>query len=143
MIAHPRRRPIATKTKADSHPDRAVDCRCVTGENRLCITRIQLAGAGVTSRKCRVATWISFEPPWFANQAPGLGTGISAGIGGAGVSAGAGGGGVTTEAGVSGIGAAGVGVVGAGVVGAGVAGTGGAASDGMGCAVGLGVVDGY
>jgi hypothetical protein len=139
VIAHPRRRPIATKTKADSHPDRAVDCRCVTGENRLYITRIQLARAGVTSRKCRVATWTSFEPPpWFANQAPGLGTGISAGVGGiTGVSAGAGGGGVTAE-GVSGIGAAGVGVVGAGL-----AGTGGAASDGKGCAVGLGVVDGY
>ena len=97
----------------------------------------------MTSRMCRVATWISFEPPpSFANQAPGLGTGISAGVGGTGVSAGVGGGGVT-EAGVSGIGAAGVGVVGAGVVGAGVAGTGGAASDGMGCAVGLGVLDGY
>ena len=136
-----------TKIKAESHPDRAVDCRFVTGETRLRVTHIQLARAGVTSRQCRVATRLRFKPPRFANQAPGLGAG-----GAAGMSAGVGGGGVT-GAGVSGIGAAGVGVagigaagagaVGLGVLGAGLGGTGGAAAVGIGVAVGLGAVDGY
>ena len=133
MIVHLSWRGTATKTKAESHPHRAVDCRFVTGETRLGITHIQFAGA-VTSENSPVAAGWGFEPPrGFANQAPGLGAG---GV----TSAGAGGGGVT-GAGVSGIGAAGVGVLGVvGVLGAGLGGTGGAASDGTGVGLGLGEV---
>jgi hypothetical protein len=62
VIVHLGWRGTATKTKAESHPHRAVDCRFVTGETRLGIRHIQFAGA-VTSRKSPVAPGWGFEPP--------------------------------------------------------------------------------